>query len=623
MKNANWLFSRLKAMSFVEILHRVKIKLLNERNKFKYRNHIKIYDVLDVDIDMQMVEKNLISMFNTPSIDNIETLNYCNIFNSEVMLKEVVNWHKGMFEDWNKSISSYDISTRNTDSIGDIRYTWELNRMHFAPYIAMLYLKEGKEKYIKLLESYFEDWVDNNRICEGVNWVSSMEIAIRSYQWLIVLFLIKDANKKDFKVKICRSILASIKYVMENLSLYSSANNHLIVESAISSIVGYCFKDVYKQNWFDKGSKRLQKEIIKQFYSDGVNKEQALHYQAFVIDMMLHYNFIMKNLNKKTIEDGLIKKSVEFIYNIGAAHNYTDFGDSDDARIINLTNRVYNYYDYILALASKYYKVEFTSNHNKYAEVSLLSPDIMLSDKFNDMEYKLYEKGGYFLVNNKANNILFDFGKLGFGSLAAHGHADALMFLYCYKGHEFLIDSGTYIYNINKEKRNYYRSTEAHNTLSYMKKNQSEILGPFLWGKKCESKIDNFYENNEEVTIEASHNGYSPYIHKRVFKYLKNSNDLYIRDYFDTEAELNFILDPRVTIKKVDDCIYELNNNEVVYLYIEGDSMIESTFVSKYFMTEEKTYKINVKYEFIKEHTTIISPDLETIKKYISQERGL
>ncbi len=610
-------------MSFIEILHRVKMKSISIKNKFKYRNDVKVYDVLDVDVDLEKIQNNLINVFNIPKLDNIEVFYYCDVFNSKVKFANTINWHKGMFKDWDSNISSYDIKLRNTDLIGDVRYTWELNRMEFTPYLAILYLKTGEENYIELLESYFEDWVDKNRFCKGINWTSSMEIAIRSYQWLIVLFLIKDTDKKDFKVKVCKSILASIKYVMENLSLYSSANNHLIVESAISSIVGYCFKDVYKQNWFNKGNKILQKEIIKQFYSDGVNKEQALHYQAFVIDMMLHYNFIMKNIMKVPIEENILKKAVEFICQIGAVDNYIDFGDSDDARIINLTNKRYNYYDYILALASKYYKIEFTSNYDKYTEVSLLAEDFIISDKFNHMEYKLYDKGGYFVINNKTNNILFDFGKLGFGSLAAHGHADSLMFLYCYKGHEFLIDSGTYIYNINKEKRNYYRSTNAHNTLCYMKKNQSEILGPFLWGKKCESKIDDFYEDNEKVMIEASHNGYNPYIHKRVLKYLKEDNDLYIYDYFDKEAELNYILDPKVKFRKINNNIYELNNEEIVYLYVEGESIVESTFISKFFMDEEKTYKIKVKYKFVKKHTTILSSDLEKIRKYINGERGV
>ena len=60
----------------------------------------------------------------------------------------------------------------------------------------------------------------------------------------------------------------------------------------------------------------LNKHLKKQFYDDGVNKEQALHYQAFVTDAILQYNLFLKRINHEGLCVDIIEKSVEFISNI-------------------------------------------------------------------------------------------------------------------------------------------------------------------------------------------------------------------------------------------------------------------------------------------------------------------
>ena len=96
----------------------------------------------------------------------------------------------------------------------------------------------------------------------------------------------------------------------------------------------------------------------------------------------------------------------------------------------------------------------------------------------------MFEKGGYSVINNKDTFLVFDTGPLGFGGLAAHGHADALNIIYNYKNKPVLVEPGTYIYNIESEWRDYFRRTDVHNTLSVSGDNQSEMQGPFLWEKR-------------------------------------------------------------------------------------------------------------------------------------------
>lgn len=614
MEKVFWMINRLKAMSFGEILYRVKKKVNQYKNKKAYTKDINITDIIHLDYDSNILYKNLENIFNKLDINNITISTKFTRFNHEFDLSNDIKWHEGINGNWNKDISSYDVEFKNTDNIGDIRYTWEMNRHQFMPYLASLYLKTNDEKFLNLLEKHFNDWIEYNKFLKGVNWSSSMEIALRAYQWLIVLFLLKDVAAIQLKDKLCKAIIISIEYVMKNLSLYSSANNHLILEATISSIIGYCFKDVYKQDWFEKGYEILEKELKNQFHNDGVNKEQALHYQAFVTDMMLQYNAILKKIGYDPIEEEIIKKSVEFIKSLQANEIYIDFGDSDDAKILSFCNYKYNYYDYILAFASSYYNEKYIDNCNIYPEISLFYSSKVEVRPFKEKEFNLYEQGGYFVINHNGNNLLFDFGELGFGSLAAHGHADALMFIYYKDGNGFFIDSGTYIYNIEKEKRDYYRSTEAHNTLCYKGSNQSEIKGPFLWGKKSNSKLVGCEDNKDVYIIEATNDGYIPSLHKRRLEYKKECGSIAIYDFFDNEAEINYILDDNVKIEKIEKKILKLTNNSSIYVYLDGEIEIKNTNISKRFLEETVSKKINIKYSFKYEHLTLIADNMDKLR---------
>src|SRR5262249_56564995 len=60
--------------------------------------------------------------------------------------------------------------------------------------------------------------------------------------------------------------------------------------------------------------------------------------------------------------------------------------------------------------------------------------------------------------------LVADAGALGYRSIAAHGHADALAFTLSAGGREFLVDPGTYAYHTQGAWRQYFRRTSARHT---------------------------------------------------------------------------------------------------------------------------------------------------------------
>lgn len=71
------------------------------------------------------------------------------------------------------------------------------------------------------------------------------------------------------------------------------------------------------------------------------------------------------------------------------------------------------------------------------------------------------------------------------GSLAAHGHADALS-ITVFRGVDPIVpDPGTLAYHEDAVARDRCRSTPAHSTVCFGGRSQSEMLGPFLWGRRA------------------------------------------------------------------------------------------------------------------------------------------
>jgi hypothetical protein len=109
--------------------------------------------------------------------------------------------------------------------------------------------------------------------------------------------------------------------------------------------------------------------------------------------------------------------------------------------------------------------------------------------------------------------------------MAAHGHADALSIWASLDRQECLVDSGTFAYQEGGDWRSYFRGTSAHNTIRVDGCDQSEMLGPFLWGKKAQTRVLHWEFQNEFDLIAAEHLGYkkSGIIHRRTVLFRKPS----------------------------------------------------------------------------------------------------
>lgn len=598
MNKLNWYINRLSLMSPLEIGYRIKkrFKIIAER---RYINVVRM-NIPEVNlnaywyINLKDKEKivSLIKENNFLDEDKGKALLEHRFsffsFDKEFFGRDI-NWH---FDYKNKKQSpitfSDDIDYRDFSKVGDIKYIWELNRHLHLVSLAKTYYLTGKPEYKHEVISQIDCWMEANPYLRGVNWASSLELAIRLISWSWTWNYLGDIET-DFRKRWLACIYKHCEYISKNFSRYSSANNHLIGEAAglfIASIVWQFEKESKK--WQDKSYQILVEEIVKQNFEDGVNKEQAISYQQFVLDFFLLAGLLgEKNgipFPQKYWDS--VERMMEYIASImDVQGNVPNIGDADDGYAVTLSDEeCFNPYRSLLATGAVLFKRgDFKRKARRFDDKSFWLLGMEGHQQFNSLKeekgisVKNFDQGGYFILSVSEDTEdeikgIVDCGALGYLSIAAHGHSDALSFTLCVGGKRFLIDPGTYAYHTQKEWRDYFKGTSAHNTIRIDGEDQSVSGGNFMWLKKARAKLLLWESMEDHDLVKGEHDGYSrlkdPVIHRREIFFDKKNFTFKITDKINARGKhvieqfFHFYKDCQIT--KIQDKEWEIRNGDKV-----------------------------------------------------------
>ena len=587
MSNVAWLLHRLKAMSIPEIIWRISQRKIQ-------RNEKKLFFPEPTAVTVKVFNKAL------ENLDINEKRMHLNIGNSIYSLSTAIsllggydyekykmNWHAGFQTErsWPKEFS-YSLKYKQRDDIGDARTNWELNRHFQFALLAKTYTASGEKKYLDELYELFDDWNKENPFLFGISWTSVMEVAIRTSNWCYAYCFLKETGgvREDFLDQLRIGIINMTDYVANHYSRYSSANNHLIVEAFAIAQSGILLDH---KPWQDLGISILTHELVLQNYPDGVNKELSLHYQSFYMEAMgLMMRLLIKNdIDIPEVWSPLLSKMSGYMADCrGDYGEYIEFGDNDEGKILDLNGDDWNHYEYMLCIMSillPFRYIDFIVKPNEnlfwlFAEEELAKARI--KPLYIQKESTCYREGGITLLRSGDKKVLigFDHGELGFGNIAAHGHADALSFQVFVKGEPLFLDPGTYIYHTDINSRNEFRKTKNHNTVAVEDRDQSEMRGAFMWGKKAKCQLIEYQSIGCGTIVVAMHDGYRPEIHKRIFVY-DGLDDIRISDNFYSykEKEVNFILNPKATIiidQNTKSVCIKINEKHVAHMVFEADT---------------------------------------------------
>lgn len=486
---------------------------------------------------------------------------------------------------------------RDTQSYGDFKYFWEVPRLQHLITLSKAYYLTGKDEYADEVVKQLEAFIEQCPYLLGVNWTMPMEPAIRliSISW-ITAFIKDYLSSRPQACNLMELIINShLGYITKNYAAFSSANNHLVGEAAGAFVASICFSGM-------KGMDRVRqqayeilcREIKHQHYLDGVNKEQAVHYQIFCFDFFLISGLLGRanGIDFPAEYWDILEKSASFISAVSNDDlSIKQIGDSDDGKVVVLSEGQYEEAHSILAASAVLFsRKDFAEQAKVFDERSFWLLGENAKSKFDDVKKisdseqnpDSFSEGGYYVLGGAPveAKIIFDCGPLGFESIAAHGHADSLSFTLDAYGKQFLVDPGTYTYVADDPFRDYFRSTSAHNTVAIDGKDQSKIAGAFLWKTKADSVLEGFESSELFDKVTGWHDGYcrldDPVIHRRSVELNKKESVILVEDRIESKAshsiEQYFHLSPDCEIK-------DSGNNS--YQIINGDDAIVVTFDSK------------------------------------------
>lgn len=574
MANVSWLIRRLKAMSIPEVLWRLSQKNIQKQEKKRFSGS-------RIDVTSEVFNKKLESLTAHPERLCINHENRAFTLNTTIHLLSGADYEE--YKDkWNAGFQtentwydtfSYKLEYKQRDDIGDARTNWELNRHFQFALLSKDYVASGDQKYLVDLEDLFNDWNSKNPFLHGISWTSVMEVAIRCSNWCYAYgFLAHTKASEKFLEKLRVGIINMTDYIANHYSRFSSANNHLIVEALAIGQSGILFD---QKEWVDLALSLLTRELPLQNYSDGVNKELSLHYQSFYMEAM---GLIMRLLVKNNIDvpsswKPMLQKMCRYVADcIGKYGEVVVFGDDDEGKILDLQGGEIDHYKYVLQLlgillGENYIDGEITETVNWLFTKEEIT-EYEREPRYSPEQYSIYKEGGNSILRSMDREVLIgvDHAALGFGSIAAHGHADALSFQLFYRGKPIFVDPGTYIYHCDQEDRNEFRKTRNHNTVCVDGKDQSEMLGAFLWGRKANATLVSCEQDNSSIVLTIDHDGYSPVKHSRALSF-DGERRLQISDQVSPSANAvaNYLLAPDIRAEE---------RTDEVRLYRDGSCIV-------------------------------------------------
>lgn len=460
------------------------------------------------------------------------------------------------------------LNYRDERIVGNIKYLWEINRHLELVTLAQAWHLSAEDRYARGCRTLLDSWLQQCPYPSGQAWVSSLELGIRLLNWGFAWQLLggsrssmfQDAEGRALRQRWLTAVYQHCHFIASYWSRYSSANNHLLGE-ALGLYVAATIWPLWPESaaWRRHGHDLFQAECLLQNAPDGVNREQGVWYHHEVADMMLLALVLAKaNGDSFTEEFALrLERMLEFIASLmDVAGNVPAWGDADDAVMVRFVpTRNFPVYRSLLATGAVWFKrADFALRAGGFDDKSRWLLGDAAATEFAALEgsasvsapERKFPDGGYYILGEDFAapaevRIVADAAPLGYLSIAAHGHADALSFTLSVAGCPMLIDPGTYAYHTDKKWRDYFRGTSAHNTLRVDELDQSVPAGNFLWLRHARATCERFETSDACDLFAASHDGYArlgdPVIHRRKLRYQHGSRVLVIDDSLSCSSE--------------------------------------------------------------------------------------
>lgn len=392
-------------------------------------------------------------------------------------------------------------------------------------------------------------WITENADFSGNGW-EPYPLSLRLVNWVKWY---RRAGIDDITIIIS---IAQQAAALSRQMEYHILGNHLFANAKALVFVG-CFLDGDDSKRFlHTGLKVLEKEIPEQFLPDGGHFELSPMYHCILLWDLLD----LINLALITKREELLTLLPHWRNVALRALSWLNVMQHPDGEVSFFNDSTFG----ISATPAQLF------NYAESLNLQLDSP--------SSAGLVTLEASGYSRVSMPEHTLLFDHAAVGPDYLPGHAHADTLSLEWSVGMQRVLVNSGTSIYGVSEERLR-QRQTAAHNTVEVDNADSSEVWSGFRVARRAYSKLIKANNENNKVTLVASHDGYNrlkgnvTHIRKVLAEYMAVT----ISDRLDgefTNATAHWHLHPQIKVEQSSEFQIELTLCDGKRVIVKSDATL-------------------------------------------------
>jgi hypothetical protein len=429
--------------------------------------------------------------------------------------------------------------------VGDSKVIWELNRHQWLLRLAQAYRLTGDERYVHVFAHHAGEWLDANPAGIGINWTSSLEVALRLVAWCWSLCLFREASllalSQQLRDRLVDSLDAHAEHVERFLSTYFSPNTHLTGEALGLFYAGVLLPELPRaERRRTLGAQILVDQCERQVLGDGVYFEQATGYERYTLEFYLHFLILsaQNGLRVPPAVTGGVHRMLDFLLAIRRPDgSMPQIGDADSGSLLPLAPRAQDDFRGVFAVAAALLgraDCAWAAGGATAEILWLLGPaglaafDALQPAPPEAPASRCFAEGGYVVMQDgwdaNRHQLSFDTGPLGCPVTGGHGHADLLSVQCTVFGEPYLIDAGTFTY-ADPVSREFFRGTAAHSTVMVDDAPQAISTGAFRWAQRPQATLRDWQSTGDFDYADAEHTAFhrlGAVVHRRRVVFVKS-----------------------------------------------------------------------------------------------------
>ena len=365
-------------------------------------------------------------------------------FSSEELLRDRVTFlHASQEMDWD---GSWQIREQSA--------LWNFN-LHYFEFLFPLwsaFLKTGDRRYADKAEALIRSWIRRNPRREGGYGWSPYTIDLRLTHWLSFYAYAEKELSEDLKREMRASIHEQYAFLSEHVEK-DILGNHYFEDLKTLVLCAVFFGD---GKMLDCALDALKKECGEEILADGMHFERSPMYHKLVLEGLMKAAYTLRGCGRPDAE---LERHISPMLNAAwsmeeSLHRLPLFNDAG-------------------------------SNVAKSLEALVLAAQKCFG--ISPVYRSSFPQAGFYLFKHGDWKMIADAGDPGPAYVPGHAHCDALSFELFRSGRPVLVNCGTYAYQT--EKRGFFRSTAAHNTVCVDGREQSQCWDVFRVARRSSVRV--------------------------------------------------------------------------------------------------------------------------------------